>query len=129
MVNKKEFKEDVLDIMRLRKKSDGAEGLKVKALILFQLKLITAGQLEDTYVAVAKLKARYDCKSSQLAEKYKGVEGLSRLYDSIEVEILEALREHRHPDIRETYLFVLGKSGCDALAHYERKDFDDILNR
>lgn len=129
MVNKKEFKEDVLDIMRLRKKSDGAEGLKVKALILFQLKLITAGQLEDAYVAVARLKARYDCKSSQLAEKYKGVEGLSRLYDSIEVEILEALREHRHPDIRETYLFVLGKSGCDALAHYERKDFDDILNR
>ena len=39
MVNKKEFKEDVLDIMRLRKKADGAEGLKVKALILFQLKL------------------------------------------------------------------------------------------
>ena len=129
MVNKKEFKEDVLDIMRLRKKADGAEGLKVKALILFQLKLITAGQLEDTYVAMARLKARYDCKSSQLAEKYKGNEGLSKLYDSIEVEILEALREHRHQDIRETYLFVLGKSGCDALAHYERKDFDDILNR
>ena len=126
MVNKKEFKEDVLDIMRLRKKADGAEGLKVKALILFQL---TESQLEDAYVAVARLKARYDCKSSQLAEKYKGVEGLSRLYDSIEVEILEALREHRHQDIQETYLFVLGKSGCDALAHYERKDFEEIINR
>ena len=129
MVNKKEFKEDVLDIMRLRKKADAAEGLKVKALILFQLKLITASQLEDAYVAVARLKARYDCKSSQLAEKYKGVEGLSRLYDSIEVEILDALREHRHQDIHETYLFVLGKSGCDALAHYERKDFEEIINR
>ena len=92
MVNKKEFKEDVLDIMRLRKKADGAEGLKVKALILFQLKLITASQLEDAYVAVARLKARYDCKSSQLAEKHKGAEGLSRLCDSIEVEILDARR-------------------------------------
>lgn len=127
MVNKKQFKEDVVNIMRLRKKSDGAEGLRVKALILFQLKLITANELEDAYVAVARYKARYDCESSRLAEKYKGNDGLAKLYDSIELEVLEALRDHRHQDIQETYLFVLGKSGCDAFAHYERKDFNEIL--
>ena len=129
MVDMKEFKEDVVRVMRIRKKSDGAEGLRVKALILLQLKLMTESELEDAYVAAAKCKARYDCESARLAEKYKGVEGLGKLYDSIEVEILDALREHRHQDIQETYLFVLGKRGCDALAHYERKDFEEIINR
>lgn len=119
------MKEDMIDLLRLKKKAECADFLEDKVLKLFKLSFFYPDELLDAYVAIAKIRAGLEIETHHFCMKYgvtkKDRDGFSEFYDSHAHEIVEEIKAHYKEDIHEVYRAVLGENGCILLRMFSEK--------
>lgn len=64
------FREDLVDILRLKNKADWAERLEGQALNLFKQKYLTSEELKDAFITAAEIKAGYEIENERFCSIY-----------------------------------------------------------
>lgn len=124
------FREDLIDILRLKNKADWAERLEGQALNLFKQKYLTSEELKDAYIAVAEIKAGYEIENERFCSIYGATkedrDRFPELSASLEPGLSNELKDLQLKDVWALHHIILGDKICRHLDTFKEKPFSDF---